>query len=102
VFIELTRRHEIVHYFRSRSADVDFLITRENKPAELIQVSYSINDPLTYSREVVSLSKASRELDCSKLMIITFNEEKTINQNGTVINVLPAWKWLLSTKNTDI
>ena len=95
VLIELTRRHENVHYYRQKSADVDFLLTKENKPVELIQVSYSINDPGTYIREVGSLVEASKKLDCNRLSIITFNEERTINHDGKTIEVVPAWKWLL-------
>jgi hypothetical protein len=95
VLVELTRRRENVHYYRSRSADIDFLLTRDNKPAELIQVSFSINDPGTYAREVGSLLEASKRLDCKRLSIITFNEERTINQDGKTIDVMPAWKWFL-------
>ena len=95
VLIELTRRHENVHNYRQKSADVDFLLTKENKPVELIQVSYSINDPGTYIREVGSLVEASKKLDCNRLSIITFNEERTINHDGKTIEVVPAWKWLL-------
>jgi hypothetical protein len=95
VLLELTRRRENVHYYRSRSADVDFLLTRDNKPVELIQVSYSISDPSTYAREVESLLDAGDKLDCSNLSIVTFNEERVINQGGKTINVVPAWKWLL-------
>ena len=60
VLIELTRRHENVHYYRQKSADVDFLLTKENKPVELIQVSYSINDPGTYFREWALLLRRVR------------------------------------------
>ena len=95
VLIELTRRHENVHYYRSRSADLDFLLMKENKPVELIQVSYSINDPGTYVREVGSLVEASKKLNCNRLSIVTFNEERTISQDGKIIDVIPAWKWFL-------
>lgn len=95
VLVELTRRRENVYYYRSKSADIDFLLTRDNRSFELIQVSYSINDPGTYVREVNSLLEASKKLNCNRLSIITYNEERTINQDGKTINVIPAWKWLL-------
>ena len=95
VLIELVRRQENIHYYKSKSADVDFVLTKENKPCELIQVSYSINDPETYARETNSLLEASEQLNCNSLAIVTFNEERNIERNGKTIRVLPAWKWLL-------
>lgn len=85
VLLELTRRRENVHYYRSRGVDVDFLVTRDNKPFELIQVSYSISEPHTYAREVDSIMKASEKLDCNNLTIVTFNKEKVIRKGGKVI-----------------
>jgi hypothetical protein len=95
VLVELIRRHENVNYYRSKSADVDFVLSRDNKPYELIQVSYSINDPGTYGREISSLLEAGKKLGCTSLTIITFNEERTITQDSSVIDVRPAWKWFL-------
>ncbi len=95
VLIELIRRQENIHYYNTKSADVDFVLTKENRPCELIQISYSINDPETYARETNSLLEASEELNCNNLTIVTFNEERNIERNGKTIEVLPAWKWLL-------
>jgi hypothetical protein len=94
VLVELIRRRENVQYYKSKSADVDFVLTKENRACELIQVSYSINDPETYARETNSLLEASEEIDCDKLTIVTFNEERKIERQGKRINMLPAWKWL--------
>ena len=95
VFVELIRRGENVYYYKTASEDVDFVLTKENRTCELIQVCYSINDPATYAREINSLLGASEKLSCSTLTIVTFNEEKTIKLNEKVVKVTPAWKWLL-------
>lgn len=95
VLVELIRRHENVHYYKTKSTDVDFVLTKENRACELIQVSHSINDPETYARETNSLLEASEKLNCNNLTVVTFNEERNIERNGKVIRVLPAWKWLL-------
>ena len=94
VLVELIRRKENIYYYKAKSADVDFVLTEENVPFELIQVSYSINDPETYARETNSLLEASETLNCNNLTIVTFNEERNIERNGKNIRVLPAWKWL--------
>jgi len=95
VLVELMRRLENIHYYKTKSADVDFVLTKENRPCELIQVSYSLNDPKTYARETNSLLEASEKLTCSTLTVITFDEEKNIERNDKVIRVTPAWKWFL-------
>ena len=94
MLVELIRRKENIYYYKTKSADVDFVLTKENVPFELIQVSYSINDPETYAREINSLLEASEKLNCNCLTIVTFNEERNIKRNGKNIRVLPAWKWL--------
>ena len=95
VLVELVRSRQNVHYYKSASADVDFVLTKENRAYELIQVCYSINDPTTYTREINSLLTASEQLNCDNLTVVTFNENKTIKQDTKVVKVTPAWKWLL-------
>jgi uncharacterized protein len=95
VYVQLIRQHQNIHYFKNKSADVDFVLTKENEVCKLTQVSYSINSPETYARETRSLWEASKQLNCNDLTIVTFDEEKTIEQDGSIIKVVPAWKWLL-------
>ena len=95
VLVELVRRRKNIHYYRTKSADVDFVLTKENRASELIQVSYSLNDPQTYVREINSLLEASEKLNCGNLSVVTFNEERNIERSGKVIRVTPAWKWFL-------
>jgi uncharacterized protein len=95
VLVELVRRREDVHYYKSASADIDFVLTKESRACELIQACYSINDPTTYAREINSLLTASEQLNCDNLTVVTFNENKTIKQDKKVVKVAPAWKWLL-------
>ena len=96
VFIELFRRRANVMYYKSDKSDVDFAIVEKNIIKELIQVSYSINNPNAYAREINSLINASKETGCKDLKIITFNEKKTINTENLEIEVIPIWRWLLN------
>jgi len=34
-------------------------------------------------------------LECRQLLIITFDDEEQIEQEGCTIKVIPVWKWLL-------
>ncbi len=95
VFIELLRRGKHAFYYATRSHEVDFVIEDKGAVCALIQVSYSISAQDTYSREVEALVKASDELKCRNMQILTFNEEKLIKVGSKVIKVTPTWKWML-------
>lgn len=96
VLVELIRRRLSVHYFKSSLAYVDFVIVNENRACELIQVCFNLDNPLTYEREINALINASEELKCSELKVITFNQDRIIEQSNKKIKVLSAWKWFLS------
>ncbi|WP_455636663.1 hypothetical protein [Parabacteroides sp.] len=71
---------------------MDFYIPTEKMA---IQVSYSLQDEATYKREVNALLKISRVFETDTLYIITNDEEKTIEEQGRQIKVIPIDKWLL-------
>ena len=79
-------------YYLKKQTEVDFYIP-ENKT--LIQVSYNISDITTEKRETNALLKLSKFVEAEKFMIITRDQEKKIEINGIVIDVIPVWKWLL-------
>ncbi|MEM3671364.1 MAG: ATP-binding protein [Thermoprotei archaeon] len=95
VFVELTRRGKRVSYFDTGSSEVDFVVEGKGGVDELIQVSYSIEDPGTYARETKALTAASEVLGCKKLKVLTFNEERQLKVANKRIEVIPAWKWML-------
>jgi len=98
VFVELLRRGEEVYYYKSSSADIDFVTLDNGKVYNIIQVSYSIDNADTYEREVHSIEKGAEELNCKNALIITFDEEKIIKTNNINIKVIPLWKWLLNSQ----
>ncbi len=106
VAIELLRRKsyqdsdlEIYYWKDHRQHEVDFIVKRDNKIKQLIQVCYDIEDYNTRQRELKSLVKASRELKCSNLLVITWDyeaeEEFKGKGKGEEIKFVPLWKWLL-------
>lgn len=96
VFIELRRQEKAVYYYKSADGkEVDFIILKNNKVIELLQVSYSLEDIKTKEREISALLKASKELKCNNLKIITYDTEKTEVAKGKKITYMPLWKWLL-------
>lgn len=72
--------------------DVDFYVPEEGLA---VQVAYSIAGQAR-TREVESLVRLARvQEDMRRLVIVTKQEEETIEQDGVSIEVVPAWKWLL-------
>jgi len=101
VYMELRRRTYSdpaisIHYWKSRNkGEVDFVVIKGLKPIALIQVAWSLEDENVKKREVNSLIKACREFGLNRGVIITYREEGKIRVNGRIIEIIPAWKWLL-------
>ena len=79
-------------FYYHENVEVDFCLF-ENKQA--VQVAYSIDDSATREREVKALVAYNKRFPESQLTIITMDEEKTIEEKGLTIEVIPLWKWLL-------
>ena len=92
IYIELRRRGE-TPYFLKRKTEVDFYIPEKQ---ELIQVSYRISDPETAKREIKGLRDAMKELKITNSWIITYDESNEIIVDEGIIQVVPAWQWLLN------
>lgn len=91
-----------VYYWKNQQQEeVDFLVKKELKVTELIQVCYDISNPDTKKREIRSLLKAGKELRCTNLLIITGDyegEEEAVEWFGLKgkIKYMPLGKWLLA------
>ena len=101
VFVELLRRgyntQQTLFYYHTRNdKEVDFVCRDMNKATALIQVAYDLQNTKTYKREVFSLIEASEELNCNNLLLLTWDEEKVVVENGITIIIKPIWKWLLN------
>ena len=98
VFVELLRRgydtEKSLFYYRSRNdKEVDFVTRDGNRIESLIQVCYDLSFPKTEKREVDSLIECAAELQCDRLVIVTWGEERVIEKNGYRIEVMPVRKW---------
>ena len=103
VVIELLRRKfkndkintEVYYWKDHQQNEVDFVVKEGLKIKELIQVCYDIESENTKSREIKSLLKASIELKCNNLVIITNDKDGEERINGKKIKYISLWKWLL-------
>jgi len=98
VFLQLirdARRLDYEVYYYKKNCEVDFVIYQKRKVIELIQVAISLEDSNTLKREVRSLITASRDLNTTKLTIITMREERELTADGLKIEVKPVDGWML-------
>lgn len=85
---------EELHYLKSPKTgiDMDFYVPDAGLA---IQMTHSITERAR-KREVQSLAKLSRvQDDIRRLVIVTKEEQETIAVDGTSIEVIPAWRFLL-------
>ena len=100
VAVELMRRYQGVdqeiHYWKgSNGKEVDFVVKNGMEIKELIQVAYDLWEESTRKRELSSLVRASDELECENLTVITGEEDSVVEYRGKEIRMLPLWRWML-------
>ncbi len=101
VFLELLKRgydlkkHELFYYRSRNDREVDFVCRKGVTIQQLIQVCYDISSPKTRKREIASLIECSEELKVSKLLIITWDQDETIEKNGHKIEVISVKNWVV-------
>jgi hypothetical protein len=97
VFNHLRRITKRIFYFRTRKGnEVDFLWMDQTDHPNLVQVCFSLDDFQTKNREITALFEAMQELNIHNSHIITYNAEKEIMAENRVIQIIPAWKFLLN------
>lgn len=97
VFLQLQRNKtaiDAVYYFKE-DVECDFVVQHGQEIAQLIQVTWDMNDDATRKRELKGLLAASRVTGCDNLLIITAEESCTIVEDEKTINIVTAWEWLL-------
>ena len=90
---------EVFYWKDYQGREVDFVLKEGLKVKQLIQTTYASGRDEIERREIKSLLKASRELGCKNLLVITWDYEDEENLEGRRIRFLPLWKWLLKDKN---
>lgn len=79
-------------YFYNKGVEVDFYVPEQQLA---VQACYNLSDIETYNREVNALLQLAKHIEVKKMLIISKDEERIIEEGGTIIEVIPIWKWLL-------
>jgi len=102
VVVDLFRRKscwtpdtEVYYWKDHQQQEVDFVIKKGLKVEQLIQVTSISERNELKKQEYASLVKASDELHCKNLLVITWDYESKETIDGKEIEFIPLWKWLL-------
>ena len=96
---ELAGGARVFYWQDPQKAEVDFVVFRNRRVEQLIQVCVDASGDKTQEREVRGLLKASRELGCDDLLLLTESDEgvEEVSWHGMngVIRRMPIADWLL-------
>lgn len=98
VVLELMRRYnkeQLFYWKSSKYEEVDFVVKPGLKIQQLIQVCYNLEDKEVKKRELKALLKASKELKCNNLLVLTEDYESKDKSDGKRITYIPLWRWML-------
>ena len=94
VFLELRRRNKDLFYYKGKK-ESDFIIREKSKIVQVLQVSRDLQAGVNEERELAGLRGAMKEFKLKEGTIITQHQEEILKIDGLIINIIPAWKWLL-------
>lgn len=107
VYLELRRRHAglrdggiATYRTKGHGYEVDFAVgdVINGGPAQLIQVTESMDDERTVEREMRALWEAMEELGVREgTIVVGSGTQASYERDGMTIEQIPAWSWLLST-----
>ena len=98
VALSLFRRfgHDIDNdtvFFYNAGSEVDFYVPEKGLA---VQVCYRLfADEDTLRRETIALENIAHHVDCQRRIIVTLEEESTLNDKYGKIEVMPLWKFLV-------
>ncbi len=95
IFIELKRRFNEIYFYKTKNNyEIDFLVKDDS--FRIIQVCYDISSQTTLKREIRAIQNAMDELNIDVSYLLTYNTRETLSYGNKLINIIPAWEWLLN------
>ena len=97
VFVQLRRLAREVYYYRTkRGKEVDFVWVDDAGDRHIVQVCYTMSDPVTRKRELAGLLETMDEVGVESGTIVTYAEEERLQTGGKRVEITPAWRYLLA------
>lgn len=92
VFWELRRLQKELFYYNENGRECDFVVCKNNKVEQLIQVCYTFNN-LNEIREVEGLLDAMNYFELKNGVILTNNQHDVILKAGKRIEIIPVYEY---------
>ena len=97
VFLALRRKGLVPEYCLTGSGyEVDFLVRTPKGDVRLIQACADLGDEATREREFRAAREAMDEQGLNSATVISAFHEESVETDGRRIEVIPAWRWLLT------
>ncbi len=80
-------------YYYNKDVEVDFYVPGEDLA---IQACYRMSSGATMEREMKALATLHSLNPLRKVVIITYEDEGTVDYKGLEIELKPVWKWVLT------
>jgi predicted AAA+ superfamily ATPase len=93
VFMALKKMQSEIYYHKDRY-ECDFLLKKNRKIVLAVQVTESLENPDTRTREIRGLCEAMDAYHLNEGIIITLNESGEEMVEGRRIRILPVYEWL--------
>jgi hypothetical protein len=94
ICLELIRRDKNIFYYQNKF-ECDFVVAQRNEIQTAIQVTKTLSDPKTKSREINGLVSALTDLGLKNGIILTEDEYEELSVEDKNIKIWPVWYWLL-------
>lgn len=82
--------------YYNRNIEVDFYVPEEGLA---VQASYRMSDEATLQREIKALTALHALYPLQRAIIVTYEDEGVIEQDGLKIEIVAAWKWVLQNES---
>ena len=93
IYWKLRRSGEELYYFNENGHECDFVVTKNGKITQLVQVCYQLT-PENREREQCGLQEAMTFFNTDNGVIITYNQKDVYMQDGKSIKIIPAHEYL--------
>ena len=94
VYLHLRRKYKEIFYF-NKKGECDFVVMKNGRPQHCIQVCYYLND-MNMERELQGLKSALDFFKMKEGVIVTHDQTDLFESDGTIIRLIPAWKYVLN------
>jgi predicted AAA+ superfamily ATPase len=92
VFLHLRRKYKDIFYF-TETGECDFIVMEKGKPAEIIQVCYTLNAD-NMQRELNGLTQALEFFNAKRGKLVTLNQTDSIKTGSSEVDVISLQAFL--------